>query len=266
MQPTQPDLHPPAPDPAGTLDRALALVRFLRANCPWDAAQTPRSLTQYLLEEAYETVDAIVREDDAELQDELGDLLLNLAFQVVLAEERSAFGAPEVAATLERKMRRRHPHLWGLGPAESWGAIKERERGGQTSGLLDSVSAGLEPLLRAQRMQERAAEVGFDWPDASGALAKVSEEADELGAELVSGNPERLADEVGDLLFSVVNLARLVGTNANSVLTAANAKFARRFAALEALATERDLVIGDLSLETLDELWNEVKRQERLKS
>lgn len=257
---TQPDFPPPNPAVGGILDRALALVRFLRAHCPWDAAQTPRSLVPYLLEEAHETAEAVARGHEADLADELGDLLLNVAFQVVLAEERGAFAAQDVVNGVEQKMRRRHPHLWGIGPTESWEALKRRERPDRPAGLLDGISAGLDPLLRAHRIQQRVASVGFDWPAPDGALAKVREETDEVAAEL--GRPDHLSEEIGDLLFSVVNLARLAGADAHLALAAANAKFARRFGALEALAHERDIVVSDAGLELLDELWNEAKRRE----
>ena len=256
----QPDPPPPNPIVGGTLDRALELVRFLRANCSWDAAQTPRSLVPFLLEEAHETADAVARGNEADLTDELGDLLLNVAFQIVLGEERAAFTAPDVVDALEQKMRRRHPHLWGIGPAESWDEIKRRERPARPAGLLDAIGAGLDPLLRAQRMQERVAQVGFDWPSATGALDKIREELDEVKAELASA--ERLTDELGDLMFSVVNVARITGTDASLALMAANAKFARRFSALEALAHERGITIAESALDVLDGLWNEVKRRE----
>lgn len=266
MQPTQPDSPPPIADPAGTLDRALVLVRFLRAGCPWDAAQTHRSLTPFLLEEAYETVEAVVRGDDAGLADELGDLLLNVAFQIILAEERGAFDASDVVQGLEHKMQRRHPHLWGGEPAESWEALKRRERPDAPTGLLNDDRGGMDPLLRAQRMQERVARVGFDWPDASGALGKVREEIDEVEQEIGTADAERLRSELGDLLFSVVNLARLVGTDAHSALVGANVKFAQRFGALERIARERGVVLGDAGLDVLDEIWEEAKQQERMQS
>lgn len=266
MLPPQPDFPPPIADSPSTLDQALGVVRFLRTHCPWDAAQTHRSLAAYLLEEAYETVDAAVREDDDGLCDELGDLLLNVAFQIVLAEERGAFDAAAVVAGLQQKMRRRHPHLWGDGPAEPWEEIKRRERPDYPNGLLTGMRPVGDPLLRAQRMQERVAKVGFDWADAHGALAKVREEIDEVEQEIAAPSAPRLATELGDLLFSVVNLARLLGTNASTALVGANGKFAERFAALERIAGERGLAIGEVDLAVLDDLWEEAKRQERMTS
>ncbi|HET6232963.1 MAG TPA: nucleoside triphosphate pyrophosphohydrolase [Longimicrobiaceae bacterium] len=265
MHTTQPET-PPAPQPSGgTLDRALSLVEFLRAHCPWDAAQTPVTLQQYLLEEAHEVVDAIAAGDEAELQGELGDLLLNLAFQVVLAEERGAFGREDVTAGLEQKMRRRHPHLYGMGEPEPWDVLKARERPADAPAapLLAGLASGMDPLLRAFRIQQRVAEVGFDWDDARGAWEKVREEVGEVGAELEGGNREELEEELGDMLFAMVNLVRLAGTDPTAALSRANAKFTRRFNALERMAPERGVVLGDAPLAELDTLWDEVKAAER---
>jgi nucleoside triphosphate diphosphatase len=264
VKPSQAETPPPAPPSGGTLDRALALARFLRANCPWDAAQTPLSLQPYLLEEAHEAAHAIAAGDSAALRDELGDLLLNLAFQVVIAEETGAFGRGDVVERVEQKMRRRHPHLYG-GEREGWGAIKARERAerGGSGAILDAVPAGLDPLTRAYRVQARVAEFGFDWNDWRGAWEKVREEVDEVGHELQAGDAERVEDELGDLLFAMVNLVRLAGAHPSSALARANAKFERRFAGVEALAAERGVVFGQATLEELDLLWDEVKRRER---
>jgi MazG family protein len=262
----------PGPTPADSesLDRALALVEFLRARCPWDAAQTPETLLRHLVEETYEVVDSVIRGDDLALGDELGDLLLNLAFQVVLGEERGTVSRGAVVRQLEQKLRRRHPHLYG-GEAEPWERIKARERaersgesrGSEQGGILTALPRGLDPLLRAQRMQELVARVGFDWPDARGAWEKVIEEAREVGVELDTGEAEALQDEIGDLLFSVVNLARLSGVFAPAALARSNAKFMRRFERLERLATQRGVSLGEADLASLDELWIEVKNGER---
>lgn len=256
-----------APDASGRLDDSLDLVRFLRANCEWDAAQTPRSLLPYLLEEAHETAAAAAAGNDAELMGELGDLLLNVAFQIVLAEERGAFRADDVMRALAAKMRRRHPHLYGDGPHGDWEELKRQERSesaaGATASLLDGVAGGMEPLSRAQRMQERVAAVGFDWPSARGALDKVVEEVAEVREAMAGNETEALEVEIGDLFFAVVNLARLSGVHATRALLHANARFARRFTALERLAEERGIVLGDAALEELDMLWEEVKRRER---
>jgi MazG family protein len=245
------------------LDRALALVEFLRAGCPWDAAQTPQSLRRYLLEESHEVVDAIDRGDEIGLREELGDLLLNLAFQVVLAEERAAFDRDEVVTGLERKMRGRHPQLYGDGDAESWERHKARERGERVAdagGLLADLPSGADALAAAQRIQERVSTVGFDWADPRGAWEKVREETAEVGEELDTGAPHRLEEELGDLLFSVVNLTRLCGVHAPTALNRANRKFTRRFEALEALAARRGVELSTAGLEKLDLLWDEAKR------
>jgi MazG family protein len=259
----------PAPGrESGVLDRALALVEFLRAHCPWDAAQTPVSLTRYLLEEAHEVAGAIAGGDADALRGELGDLLLNVAFQVVIGEETGAFSREEVVAGLEQKMRRRHPHLYGLGEAEPWEAIKARERAGSPApaSILDEVPSGLDPLLLAFRIQERVARVGFDWDDARGAWDKVREETEEIGRELDEADPDRLQDEIGDLLFAAVNLARLAKVHPSAALARANAKFSRRFRGVETLAAERGVVWGRATLAELDLLWDEVKRIERASS
>jgi len=265
VNPSQAENPPPAPPPGGAFDRALALAAFLRAGCPWDAAQTPLSLQPYLLEEAHEAARAIAAGDAGALRDELGDLLLNVAFQVVMAEEAGAFGRDDVVRAVEQKMRRRHPHLHG-GPPEPWDAVKARERAerGAPASILDAVPGGLDPLLRAWRVQARVAEFGFDWSDWRGAWDKVREEVDEVGEELESGDVDKLQEELGDLLFAVVNLVRLAGAHPTSALSLANAKFERRFAGVEALAAERGLVFGSATLEELDVLWDEVKRRERL--
>jgi MazG family protein len=259
--------HPEPAPPAGALDRALALVEFLRAHCPWDAAQTPHSLRRYLLEESHEVVDAIELGDEEELRGELGDLLLNLAFQVVLGEERGAFDREAVVAGLEHKMRRRHPHLFGLGEAEPWETLKAREREAAgpppEAGLLDDLPPGHDPLQRAHRIQEIVSRVGFDWPDWHGAWEKVHEEVEEVGVELEAGRLHEVEEELGDLLFAIVNLARLSGVHAPAALSRANAKFIRRFAEVERLARLRGIVVEDAGLEALDRLWDEAKRSER---
>ncbi len=245
----------------GTLDRALELVRFLRSNCPWDEAQTPATLVPHLLEETHECVDAIRAESWRDLEGELGDLLLNLAFQVVLAEEKERFTAESVAARLEGKMRRRHPHLFGLGDKEDWEALKARERASGDS-VLSGLATGLDPLLLAHRIQDRVAGVGFDWAEPMGAWEKVSEELEEVRSAMASETRVALEEELGDLLFAVVNLVRLCGVHSAPALDSANRKFRRRFERLEELAKSRGVDIPGASLEELDTIWNDVKRTE----
>jgi MazG family protein len=262
-----PSPFPPVP---GTLDRALALVEYLREHCPWDREQTAVSLLPHLLEETHETVDAVRSGDPAALREELGDLLLNVAFQVVVAEQSGHFTREEVVGLLEEKMIRRHPHLFGGEPGD-WEAIKARERRAREVGArkrgpgessADGLPSGLDPLHRALRVQERAAGVGFDWDHPAGALAKVREELAEVEGASQGSDPVALEEEFGDLLFAVVNYARLSGVHPLTSLERANAKFLRRFRAVEALAGERGLPLPGTELAELDALWDEVKRAE----
>lgn len=256
MTASDPTHHFPGP---GTLDRALRLVRFLRQECPWDARQTAESLIPHLLEETHEVVDAI-REGEADaLEGELGDLLLNLAFQIVVAEEDGTLDADSVYARLEEKMISRHPHVFGDGERRSWEEMKATERS-EGQGVLTGLAKGLDPLTRACRIQERVAGVGFDWDDARGAVDKASEELHEVSEALGTNDFE---EEIGDLLFACVNVARLGGAHPTTALARANAKFIGRFERLEALARERGIDLPTAGLPALDALWNEVKAGER---
>ena len=258
------------------LGQAMATVRDLRKRCPWDRAQTRETLRPYLVEEALELDHALGEGDVAQIRGELSDLLLHLAFQLVIGEERCEFTAGQVAEELEAKMRRRHPHLFDLGRAEPWEEIKRRERKGH-------VLAGLVPtlpeLLMAYRLQQRAAAVGFDWPDTAGPLEKVREELAEVEHELRDGSPDHevpdpdpnapgklpsgaLVQEIGDLLFAVVNLARKAGVQPGPALDRANRKFRDRFEAVERLAADRGIDVGSAGLDALDGLWNEVKARD----
>src|SRR5262245_38576394 len=237
------------------LGRAVVLVRTLRAGCAWDRAQTPQTLRPYLVAEVLELDQAIRVGDPIALRDELGALLLHLAFQIVIGEERSQFNAEAVTSGLEQKMRRRHPDLFagrkgGKTDHDQWEHTKRRERGG--AGTLSGLPATLPPLLMAYRLQVRAAGVGFDWPDQQGPLAKVREEASEVERATKDGAPDALLDEVGDLLFAVVNLARKLNIDPGAALERANDKFTARFGALEKLAQERGVEVGRASLEELD--------------
>jgi len=244
------------------LERALALVRFLRAECPWDRAQTARSLVPHLLEEAHEVADAVHEGRVGALAGELGDLLLNLAFQIVVHEEQAILDAEEVYAALETKMVERHPHLFGDGPEEPWEAIKARGRPDR-NGVLAGLPRNLDPLTKGYRIQERVSSVGFDWPDHRGPLEKVREELEEARSAIESEDPERAEEELGDLLFAVVNLVRLSGAHPTTALARANRKFATRFERVEALAAARGIRLADAGLDELDRLWDEVKDAER---
>jgi MazG family protein len=254
-----------------SLDDTLALMRDLRKRCEWDAAQTHESLRPYLIEEAHELDDAIRLENDKLLREELGDLLLQVLFHSVLAEERGAFAFADVAEGLITKMKGRHPHLYGDAAKEPWERMKSRHR----DSIADGLPAALPALHRAHRLQDRAAGVGFDWPDVAGPAEKVEEELKEVREELRQSSPPKagappvldarhyaLETELGDLLFAVVNLCRKAGVHASIALDKANAKFERRFKEVERLAKERGIDVTHAGLEKLDELWDEAKRGE----
>ncbi|HEX9565304.1 MAG TPA: nucleoside triphosphate pyrophosphohydrolase [Gemmatimonadaceae bacterium] len=259
--------------PKATLEDTLALMRDLRARCEWDASQTHESLRPYLVEEAAELDEAIRLGEDARMREELGDVLLQVLFHSVVAEQRGAFDVGDVAGGLIDKMRARHPHLFEGGDREPWERMKARERASIEEGL----PPGLPALHRAQRLQDRAAGVGFDWHDVEGPAQKVDEEMREVrllladlpieaeeGHGSVPASPRQagLESELGDLLFAVVNLCRKCGVHASLALDAANAKFVRRWTAIERLATERGVEVRTAGLPALDALWDEVKSQE----
>ena len=245
-----------------SLEDTLALMRDLRSRCDWDAAQTHQSLRLYLIEEAHEVDDALRLGQDGLLRDELGDLLLQVLFHSVIAEERGAFDLHDVAGALIAKMKTRHPHLYGDGVPVPW----ERQKAKARDSLADGLPVDLPALHRAHRLQDRAAGVGFDWDDVQGPLAKVREEIDEVAAEIDTPKPDAAAaqdaleGELGDLLFAVVNLCRKANVHATVALDRANMKFVRRFTAVEELAAERGVHVGTATLAELDELWDDVKR------
>ncbi len=246
------------------LDRAVAMVADLRDRCAWDRVQTRQTLRPYLIEEAHELAAALGGDDPAAIREEVGDLMLHLAWQLVLGKETGEFSPDEIAEDLVAKMRRRHPHLFDLGEGERWETLKARERP-KGQGVLAGLPTSLPELLLAYRLQEKAAGVGFDWPDTVGPLQKVHEELAEVEVELTLGATahEALTDELGDLLFAVVNLARKAGVQPGAALDRANQKFLRRFESIESIAAERGVVLGKASLEELDVIWEEVKREER---
>jgi MazG family protein len=243
------------------LGRIVELVRDLRSRCPWDAAQTPQSLRPYLVEEVMELDHALGSGDSDQIRTELGDLLLHLAFQIVLGEERGDFGPEDITGAVERKMWRRHPHLFEQGDKpESWERSKLNDAEGKGS-VLDGLPPTLPALVMALRLQERAAGVGFDWPDATGPRQKVAEEVTELDVELDGErDPVRIEDEIGDILFAVTNLARKVGCDPRAALEKANDRFRERFHAIERLAEQRGIDMTSADLPALDALWDEVKR------
>ncbi len=259
------------------LGRAIPLVRDLRNRCPWDGAQTAETLRPYLVEEALELDHALGQGNPATVRDELGDVLLHLAFQIVLAEDAGQFGPEDVVGAVERKMWRRHPHLFpgasaaggdaaGAAAAPethaSWERTKVRERGADDPGVLEGLPRDLPALIMASRLQERAAGVGFDWPDAAGPAEKVREELAEVEQETRAGNRmdrARVEHEIGDLLFAVVNLSRKLGCDARAALERANDRFRARFRHVERLAAERGVRVGYVGLEQLDALWTEAK-------
>ena len=245
------------------LNRLLAIMARLRdpeRGCEWDLAQDFASIAPYTLEEAYEVADAIAREDMADLRDELGDLLLQVVFHARMAQEAGLFAFEDVARSIADKMEARHPHIFGdedgtMGETR-WETLKaaERESKGSTSSM-DGIALALPALLRAQKLQKRAARDGFDWPDTNGPEAKIIEEIEELK----SAPAEMMEEEAGDFLFAAVNFVRAHGIDAESALRAANAKFERRYRAMESKAAGG---FAELSLDEQEALWQAVKRDE----
>ena len=254
------------------MQRLLEIMRRLRDpqhGCPWDRAQDFVSLVPHTLEEAYEVADAIARGDHDDLRDELGDLLFQVVFYAQLEAEQQRFDFHAVATSIADKLVRRHPHVFGEQQidtperqSQAWEEHKAAERAekrGTRAGALAGVSRTLPSLSRAQKLQRRAQRVGFDWPDVTGPLAKVEEELAECRAELPVGDPQRIEEELGDLLFACVNLARHLGVDAEAALRAANGKFERRFQAMETQFAQQGERIQDASLERMDAAWNRIK-------
>jgi MazG family protein len=259
-----------------SLDRLLAIMARLRDpqhGCPWDREQNFATIAPYTIEEAYEVADAIARGDMVALKDELGDLLFQVVFHARMAEEAGLFAFDDVAAAIADKMERRHPHVFGdvridsaAAQTVAWEEHKAAERrdrakaAGDGHSVLDGVAAALPALLRAVKIQARAARIGFDWPEVRPVFDKLSEEIAELKAEFEAGSDiTRVEDELGDLLFAVVNLARKLGIDPEASLRRATAKFERRFRRIEALAADRGV---SSDLDALETLWQEVKRTE----
>ncbi len=252
------------------IDKLLEVMASLRnpeTGCPWDVAQSFATIAPYTIEEAYEVADAIRKQDYPALCDELGDLLLQVVFHARMAEEAELFDFGDVVAAINAKLLRRHPHVFGQQEERSsadeqqlaWERDKAREREGQ--GLLEDIPLAMPAIKRAQKLQKRAAAVGFDWPEVAGAQAKVAEELSELEAELAAGpaGSDRQFSELGDLLFALTNLGRKLGFDTEAALRGANAKFERRFAHIEKALRASGDSLESASLAQMDALWDEAK-------
>ena len=264
--------------PADPMARLLAVMQQLRnpdGGCPWDLEQNFATIAPYTIEEAYEVAEAIERQDTAALKDELGDLLLQVVFHTQMAREAGSFDFEAVATGIADKMVRRHPHVFGdakVADADAqtvaWEEHKESERRakasaeGRNASVLDGVAAGLPALMRAVKLQRRAARVGFDWPRVADVFLKIDEELSELKQEIENESAERMADEIGDLLFAVVNLARHLQADPEAALRHANAKFERRFRQVEAELAGTGRSPADASLDELEAVWQRVKAAE----
>jgi ATP diphosphatase len=255
----------------------MARLRDPERGCPWDREQTFDTIAAYTIEEAYEVADAIDRRDPAALCDELGDLLLQVVFHARMAEEAGQFGFADVVAAICAKMTARHPHVFAAEPGahavesaeaqtREWEAMKAKERAGNgdaDTSALAGIARGLPEWRRALKLQQRAARVGFDWPDVNPVFAKLHEELDEVRAEFADGaDPERLNDEIGDVLFVCANLARHAGVDVSRALRHANVKFERRFRRMEALAADAGESLAGKSLAEQDALWERAKAEE----
>jgi len=259
---------------ANQLTRLIEIMEALRhpqTGCPWDIQQDFSTIAIYTIEEAYEVADAIASRDFVALPDELGDLLFQVVYHARMAEEAGHFGFAEVARAISDKMIRRHPHVFGEAAARTagmqsaaWEEQKAAERAGRAeTGTLAGIPVGLPALTRARKITARAGKVGFDWPDAEAVIGKLEEEIAELRAELAVADPERLADEFGDILFVAANLARKLDLDPEACLRQANAKFSRRFGQVEAALAEQGRTPAEASLEEMEALWQAVKRTER---
>lgn len=269
-------------NPAGSFERLVAIMARLRSaeGCPWDREQTHQTLRPYVIEEAYEVVQALDDGDMPALCDELGDVLLQVVFHAQIASESGAFGVADVCDTISDKLIRRHPHVFAdvtvEGPAgvvANWEQIKAAEKGKEAPSILDEIPAHLPALMRSYKLQQRAARVGFDWPNYLGALEKVDEEMDEFRQALdEAGTPEgrieragadnRVEEEFGDLLFALVNTARFLGIDPEVALNRTNHKFTRRFARVEQGARTEGRNLEDMSLPEMDRYWNAAKEEE----
>jgi tetrapyrrole methylase family protein/MazG family protein len=252
------------------LETLLALIEQLRApdGCMWDRQQNTKSVSRYLIEEAYEVLDAINEESPEHLREELGDLLFQILFLVKISEEKGEFTISDVIREISEKMIRRHPHVFGNTKVKdveeirtNWDDIKIHEEGKRNKGtfLLEGIPRSMPSLTRAQKMTEKASKVGFDWKDSDGVIEKIEEELDELKAAIRSKNETHIQDEIGDLIFSLVNVSRFVNVDAETALRSTIKKFTRRFSFIEAKLKEDGKDISRVSLEEMDTLWNQSK-------
>jgi MazG family protein len=254
-----------------TLLDIMARLRDPNGGCPWDVEQNFATIAPYTIEEAYEVAEAIAKGDKAELRDELGDLLLQVVFHAQMAKEEGSFTFEDVVESISTKMIRRHPHVFAdaeIKTAEAqtvnWEVIKEQERAAKKrERTLADIPAALPALMRAQKLQARAARVGFDWPDTRGVIDKIKEELAEVEAAIASGDKAHTEEELGDLLFAVTNLARFVGADAETALRGTNAKFVRRFEFIEDALKADGKHIKDARLDEMEALWNAAKKEEK---
>lgn len=250
------------------LGRVLDTLDILRVKCPWDAKQTNESLRSNTVEEVYELCDALIDDDSPNIRKELGDILLHIFFYSKIGDEKGLFDIADVADALNEKLIFRHPHVFGNVHADTaheveqnWEQIKLKEKGGNRS-VLAGVPRALPALIKAQRIQEKAANAGFDWEERAQVWDKVKEEISEVDAEAIAGNTEALESEFGDLFFSLVNAARLYGITPENALEKTNKKFIRRFSYIETETTKAGKTLNELTLAEMDKLWNEAKKLE----
>ncbi len=255
-------------EPERQLERLRAIMHRLRApgGCPWDAEQTHESILNNLIEEAYECVDAIRSGDQQHMREELGDLLLQVVFHSEIAQERGAFTFEQIAQGIADKLVHRHPHVYGDsavkdtdGVLAQWDAIKRAEKGHQERPYLHGVGQGLPALMRAAKLQKKAAKVGFDWPDENGVIDKIREEIEELSRETALGQEESFAEELGDVFFSLVNLARHRGLDPEIVMARANQKFEQRFGMMEQSLRHAGLSLEQASQSQMEDEWQKAK-------
>ncbi|HEX2059656.1 MAG TPA: nucleoside triphosphate pyrophosphohydrolase [Thermoanaerobaculia bacterium] len=255
-----------------SFDELVQLMTRLRApgGCPWDRKQTLQSLKPFIIEEAYEVVDAIDRDDRASLAEEVGDMLLEAVFVAEITREEGTFDIYDSVTAIHDKLVRRHPHVFGDVEAKdaeqvvtNWEKLKRDERQAENKSILSGVPGSLPGLLKAARLTEKAARVGFDWRRTEDVFEKLDEEIAELREAVAEGNEQNIHDEIGDLLFTIANIARKVGVNPEEALQSTNRKFMSRFESMEARVRERDLNLDQLELEEMDRLWDEAKAAER---